>query len=75
MSDLKFKAGDEVIIYPFEENPVIHTVIHPLTFNRISPQYLIGNPKELTTIMDAYRLRLVTPEMKTKILLGIDLDE
>ena len=72
----KFKLNDQVIFHPFKHNPEIYYISHH--FSESGEEYALkrvdgdGTTQRITF---ADRLRLLTPEMKTKILLGIDLDE
>ena len=74
MSKPKYNVGDQVIYYPYDNPTVIYTIKHIYLYNGIqyglrtnlSDSYHVANEKDIT---------LPTPEMKTKILLGIPLDD
>ena len=76
MSKPKFNYGDEVVLYPFIHNPEIYYITH--CFSESGEEYglkLVNGDDTIQRITFANSLQLLTPEMKTKILLGIPLDE
>ena len=73
--ETKFKVGDLVTT---TANPLkrIYTIAKVYRANRLVPRYdLVDTSNGYTDFTHEPSLRLLTPEERTKILLGIDLDE
>ena len=74
MSD--FKANDHVVLYPYEPNPQIYFI--SMIYNYEVEAYalkLVGGDGTLQHMIHGMGIKHCTPEMKTKILLGIPLEE
>ena len=74
MSDFKYK--DEVVLYPYEPDPQIYYI--SMIYQYEVESYLLKSIHDGEIIgrtVHGNRIKHCTPEMKTKILLGIPLEE
>ena len=71
-----FKVNDEVVVYPYEQDFQIYYI--SMIFDYEVEAYalkLVNGDDTTQKIIHGIGIKHCTPEMKTKILLGIPLDE